>query len=515
MFAIECNPRTHSAITMFYDHPGLADAYLRRRGRTVVRRCRAAARRTGSTTRCGGCSPSRDGVPGWRTIARRQGRDLRPGRPAAVPARAPPADPVAAAAEPARAARTGCGSTSTSASSSRPAGTDVPTDSHRPARPAPGRLGRRATSTPTCPGSTPRTAWPRRPTRSATSSPWPTSHPDGRWRFPADLAARRSRGRAEPGRGRRRPRTSATWHLDVAVPQMFCLPGHDVLPGAARRARHPVRRATPPDVMALGAHKARARAVVAAAGVPVPAGEVLRARRAARPCRRPRVVKPVDADNSLGVALVRDPAEYDAALATGLRRRRRGARRGLRRARPRGPLRGRSSGTASWSACRWRSTPSTRDTKPIRDARRQDPAAATTADLAWWPRTPTHAWIVDPDDPVTERGVGGGAGAATGRWAAGDYSLFDFRIDPDGRAVVPRGRALLLLRPHERGRGDGRGGRRGRRGAVRDDAGREPRLTPPSHPPRGSPRTAGSRADGWTSGVPQITPAYGRRVPRL
>lgn len=26
--AIECNPRTHSAITMFYDHPDLADAYL-------------------------------------------------------------------------------------------------------------------------------------------------------------------------------------------------------------------------------------------------------------------------------------------------------------------------------------------------------------------------------------------------------------------------------------------------------------------------------------------------------
>ena len=28
VYAIECNPRTHSAITMFYDHPGLADAYL-------------------------------------------------------------------------------------------------------------------------------------------------------------------------------------------------------------------------------------------------------------------------------------------------------------------------------------------------------------------------------------------------------------------------------------------------------------------------------------------------------
>jgi hypothetical protein len=28
VYAIECNPRTHSAITMFYDHPGLATAYL-------------------------------------------------------------------------------------------------------------------------------------------------------------------------------------------------------------------------------------------------------------------------------------------------------------------------------------------------------------------------------------------------------------------------------------------------------------------------------------------------------
>ncbi len=28
IYAIECNPRTHSAITMYYDHPDLADAYL-------------------------------------------------------------------------------------------------------------------------------------------------------------------------------------------------------------------------------------------------------------------------------------------------------------------------------------------------------------------------------------------------------------------------------------------------------------------------------------------------------
>jgi predicted ATP-grasp superfamily ATP-dependent carboligase len=31
-YAIECNPRTHSAITMFYDHPGVAAAYLEDEG---------------------------------------------------------------------------------------------------------------------------------------------------------------------------------------------------------------------------------------------------------------------------------------------------------------------------------------------------------------------------------------------------------------------------------------------------------------------------------------------------
>jgi predicted ATP-grasp superfamily ATP-dependent carboligase len=35
-YAIECNPRTHSAITMFYDHPGLAAAYLDDDAETIV-----------------------------------------------------------------------------------------------------------------------------------------------------------------------------------------------------------------------------------------------------------------------------------------------------------------------------------------------------------------------------------------------------------------------------------------------------------------------------------------------
>ncbi len=38
LYAIECNPRTHSAITMFYDHPDLAAAYLDHDGRSVIPR---------------------------------------------------------------------------------------------------------------------------------------------------------------------------------------------------------------------------------------------------------------------------------------------------------------------------------------------------------------------------------------------------------------------------------------------------------------------------------------------
>lgn len=36
IFAIECNPRTHSAITMFYDHDGLSEGYLESTGKTIV-----------------------------------------------------------------------------------------------------------------------------------------------------------------------------------------------------------------------------------------------------------------------------------------------------------------------------------------------------------------------------------------------------------------------------------------------------------------------------------------------
>ena len=53
-YAIECNPRTHSAITMFHDHPR-GGRLSRRRAPDHHADAPAPARPTGSTTRSGAC----------------------------------------------------------------------------------------------------------------------------------------------------------------------------------------------------------------------------------------------------------------------------------------------------------------------------------------------------------------------------------------------------------------------------------------------------------------------------
>ena len=69
--------------------------------------------------------------------------------------------------------------------------------------------------------------------------------------------------------------------------------------------------------MALSTNKSRAKAVMAAAGTPVPRGELLRA--GERPSLAfPIIVKPCSEDNSMGVSLCRTDADVDAALAGAL-----------------------------------------------------------------------------------------------------------------------------------------------------------------------------------------------------
>jgi D-alanine-D-alanine ligase len=250
--------------------------------------------------------------------------------------------------------------------------------------------------------------------------------PDGLWRFPAGLSVRAL------GAARAMPLPEALAYVtvlkvNVVVPQMFCLPGM-----TAYRALFDVLGipylGNAPEVMAIAADKAKARAVVAAAGVAVPAGEVLRrGDRSQLPL--PVVVKPVDADNSVGVSLARDPAEFTAAVDLALAH----------------------SGSALVESYvelgrEVRCGIIVRDgeliclpleeyavdpvTKPIRG--RDDKLARTDdGDLYLVAKDASKAWIVDVDDPLTER-VWAAARRCHLALGCRHYSLFDFRIDEGG-----------------------------------------------------------------------------------
>ncbi len=251
--------------------------------------------------------------------------------------------------------------------------------------------------------------------------------PGGMWRFPRDLS--------EFGLAAARPMSFAAamgvieelWP-DVVVPQMFCLPGMTTYRGALELLDVPVV-GNPPDVMALAAHKARAKAVVAAAGVRVPAGELLRPGHDPT-VRLPAVVKPVDADNSVGVALVRQQGEYDEALRVAFEHSAevlveeyvelgREVRCGVLEV------------DGELVCLPLEEYAVDHDTKPIRgyaDKLRRDDEAGVLGLVA---KDAEHAWIVDRDDPLTER-VWAAARACHRALGCRDYSLFDFRIHADG-----------------------------------------------------------------------------------
>jgi D-alanine-D-alanine ligase len=143
------------------------------------------------------------------------------------------------------------------------------------------------------------------------------------------------------------------------------------------------------------------------------------------------VVKPVDADNSLGVTLVRDPAAYASALPAALLH---SSRALVEEYVPLGrevrcgvvvragelvclPLEEYAVDTA---------------TKPVRD--HDDKIRTGTDGLALVAKDAAHAWTVGPDDPVTAP-VWEAARRCHVALGCRHYSLFDFRVDPGGRPV--------------------------------------------------------------------------------
>ena len=283
--------------------------------------------------------------------------------------------------------------------------------------------------------------------------------PDRRWRFPADLTPA-AIAAAPP-----LPLSEAVRHIeqlrvDVMLPQMFCLPGMTTYRALFDALGIPYI-GNPPDVMALGADKAKARAVVASAGVDVPAGEVLRpGERCGLP--PPVVVKPVDADNSLGVSLVRRSEETDAALQEAFAH----SDRVLveryvelgREVRCGIVVRDGMLVCLPLEEYDMHSSPVRRYADKI--------VRADDGELGLVAKDATRAWTVDPSDPVTEAVW---AAARTVPRGVGLQALQPLRLPyrPRRAPLVPGGRPLLLVRPEERRGDDGRGGRDPHRRAVR------------------------------------------------
>jgi D-alanine-D-alanine ligase len=252
--------------------------------------------------------------------------------------------------------------------------------------------------------------------------------PDRQWRFPTDLSWE-AISSASPMSFAEAVQALTALKIDVMVPQMFCVPGMTYYRALFDLLNIPYLGNTP-DVMALAINKAKAKAVVAAAGVNVPQGELLRPGNYPS-IDPPAVIKPVNADNSLGVALVRNRADYDTALTTAFAyadevlverfiELGREVRCGIIVA---------SDGQLVCLPLEEYSMD--KEQKPIRnydDKINQN----KNGDLNLVAKDSTKAWIVDLGDPITAE-VWDAAKKCHIALGCRHYSLFDFRIDPSGQ----------------------------------------------------------------------------------
>jgi D-alanine-D-alanine ligase len=250
--------------------------------------------------------------------------------------------------------------------------------------------------------------------------------PDRQWRFPDSLDLE-SIAAAPTKSVATAIQILLDWQIDVVVPQMFCIPGMTQYRALFDLLQIPYVGNTA-ELMALVANKVKTRSVVAAAGVPIPAGEVL------QPGERPTlelpiVVKPLNTDNSLGVALVKDVADLDMALQTALTYTNevlvekfielgREVRCGIVV---------RDEQLICLPLEEYALDANIRPIRSYEDKLKQN--AEGNLDFAAKDRT--KSWIVDLNDPITEK-VWAMAKRCHVALGCRHYSLFDFRIDPQG-----------------------------------------------------------------------------------
>ena len=184
-----------------------------------------------------------------------------------------------------------------------------------------------------------------------------------------------------------------------------------------------------PEQMALAADKSKTRAIVAAAGVDVPSGELLH--RGDLPTLAPPVVvKPATSDNSDGVSYVTSQAQYARALEEAFRFSEtaiveryvelgREVRCGIIE----------HAGTLTCLPLEEYDVDAV--ARPIR-TRADKLARGVENAITLVAKDPTQAWIVAADDPIV-RDVYEAARSSHRALGCRQYSLFDFRIDPSGR----------------------------------------------------------------------------------
>ena len=251
--------------------------------------------------------------------------------------------------------------------------------------------------------------------------------PDGAWRFPQTLAAeaiasapRLSLAEAVA--------TLTGLGIAAALPQMFCRRGMTDLRALLDLLSIPYLGNRPLQ-MALTEDKAMAKAIVAAAGIAVPRSQLLR-RGEAPGVAVPAVVKPNSSDNSDGVTLVTAACDYAQALEAAFACSQtvlvedyielgREVRCGL-------VERG-----GELICLPLEEYFVDAETRPIRRA--ADKLKRNVGgDLTLAAKTPSESWIVADDDPIVPA-VWAAARLCHVALGCRQYSLFDFRIDPQGR----------------------------------------------------------------------------------
>lgn len=251
--------------------------------------------------------------------------------------------------------------------------------------------------------------------------------PDRLWRFPPSLT-REDIANSPPLLITEAIAYLMSLKIDFVLPQMFCLPGMTQYRSLLDLLKIPYI-GNNPETMAITAHKAKAKAIVASAGVKVPFSELLRLGDIPT-LLPPVVIKPANADNSLGVTLVRDVAEYEIALTNAFNYSQevlveeyielgREVRCGV------------IVKDGSLLALPLEEYLVNPQDKPIRSY--ADKLKQTDdGDLILTAKDNIKAWIVSSDDPITTT-VQAVAKQCHQALGCRHYSLFDFRIDPQGQ----------------------------------------------------------------------------------